>query len=135
MKRFQHLSNYKLNLLIAKHSMKSQPFIKYLPQRNIFGEEFQEEDDTEWADDNLYIITESGREQKLNFCSYSTRCLGLVLEAKLDTSFTRGSECSGTVNTESGWFIKFTNTSEYCRSVAIAYLLNTVGTCGMEENQ
>lgn len=120
---FKHLSDYELNLMVAKHEMRYQPLIKYLPQRNFFGSELSETDKKcNLGDSAVFILTESGKEQKLDFCHDFERTSWLMLKNKINVSFYKTSD-GGYLSTDTSWFVDFDNTYSYCRAIVIAYLL------------
>lgn len=120
---FKHLSDFELNLMVAKHEMRYQPFTQYLPQRNWFGGELVESDKVEMLDDSaVYILAESGKEQKLDFCHDLERTSWLMLKSKINVNFYEDND-GGHLSTDTNWFVDFKNGDRYCRAVVIAYLL------------
>lgn len=120
--QFKHLSNFEINLMVAKKEMKGQPFIKYLPQRNIFGNDFSSEDGHTWADDSLYIVTESGKEQEINFCNLTGQWASLMHSCRINLSWYDSSE-GGCCSTDTSFFVDFENSYNYPRAVALCYLI------------
>ncbi|AGG57875.1 hypothetical protein VPBG_00103 [Vibrio phage helene 12B3] len=120
--QFKNLTNLDINLLVAKEEMKFQPFIKYLPQRNIFGGDFSEEDELTFADDSLYIITESGREQKINFCSLTGQWIDLLAKEKINLNWYE--DIGGNCCTDTSFFVDFSGDFDHPRAVAICYLIS-----------
>lgn len=120
--QFTHLSDFDINLMIAKEEMKSQPFIKYLPQRDLFGNDILLEDCSQFKDESLYIITESGKEQKIDFCSLDSLWTTLLVKEKISLSWY--DEGGGNCHTDTSFFVDFSGELNYPRAVAICYLIS-----------
>tara|TARA_Y100001956_G_scaffold78324_1_gene89907 strand:+ start:1349 stop:1741 length:393 start_codon:yes stop_codon:yes gene_type:complete len=120
--QFTHLSDFEINLMVAKEEMKSQPFIKYLPQRDIFGNEVFSGDCDQFRDESLYILTESGKEQRIDFCSLDSSWTNLIMKEKINLHWYE--EGGGNCHTDTSFFVDFSGDFNHPRAVAICYLIS-----------
>lgn len=119
MKNYEKYTDYELNLLCAKHELQYQPFVKSLPQRDIFGNDTDNEYE-ELNDQSVYILTASGREQKINFCEDVSQSYNLMVTGKINVNFYDNDE-GGHCSTDTSFFVDFTYNLK--RAILITYLI------------
>ena len=78
---YEEMSNYEINLAVAKRLMRDQ-MITYLPQQSVI--DFLPEMGVE---DRLHIVTSSGMKQKLNFCVYPDQYMQVAIKNKISASW------------------------------------------------
>lgn len=119
---YKEYTDYELNLMCAKHELKFQPFIKFLPQRDIFGGDADKDCDS-LNDQSVYVNTMSGSEQKINFCEDYSQFYNILLEGEININFYE-QEDGGFCTTDTSFFIDFQSKYELKRAVLIAYLVS-----------
>lgn len=122
MKQYEEYTDYDLNLICAKHELRYQLFVKFLPRRDLFGGDADKDCD-ELNDPSVYIITESGKEQKINFCEDLSNFYNILLEGEININF-YGNEEGGHCTTDTSFFIDFPSKYQLKRAVLITYLVS-----------
>lgn len=121
---FDNLSDYQINLLCAKHELKGQPFIKFLKQRDIFGCEIKDGSlyRQGMQDNAVYIITESGREQRINFMDTYGHLHTILVKGKINISW--DTDGGGFCTTDTSFFVPFENETGLNRAIVLTYLVD-----------
>ena len=121
---FDNLSDYQINLLCAKHELKGQPFIKFLKQRDIFGSNIKCDGVCEQGmqDNAVYIITESRREQRINFMDTYGHLHNILVKGKINIQW--DADSGGFCTTDTSFFIPFENETELNRAIVLTYLVD-----------
>lgn len=118
---FEDYTDFDLNLMTAQYQMRGQPFIKYLPQQDLFGGEY---DGTGIPDEDVHIHTESGRLQKIDLCRLSSRhSIGLMCEQKINVHWNEEGE-GGYAFTDTSFFVDFKCSAQMNRAITIAFLIS-----------